>query len=237
MRYAKVLSKLTLSDLILIFCSSVCKGKASHEPETIQIESDHDTDAPDSGTEAEAEPEVLISVQTVNSAPENASASSQTPTVIVNDPSSNASANQQICFICNSSSDRPFSDLYGTPSSHSTTPIYDFVWKFLGGKPSVRNDATDASSLNNDVVCAGCLDMLNKYDEAHTNSKLFKREIRRKLDKTEAYFQLVQNQKADTTVERRSDEHPDNEAAFTHSDDSIICMEIVPSVIDLCDDD
>lgn len=104
------------------------------------------------------------------------------------------------CFICNSSASAPFVDLYGTATNHSKTNIYSFVWKLLGGRPSARNDSIDASCLKGDVVCAECLEMINGYDEARLNVKRYKKHLRERLNKTEAYFESLQNAGSGTTT-------------------------------------
>lgn len=180
-------------------------------------------------------------VRTVNSVPgiepeTEPSESSRTPIVIVHETSSAASdTNQLICFVCNTSTNKPFADLYGTVSAYSTTPIFDFVWKFLGGKPSVRNDAIDAPGLKNDVICAVCLDMFNKYDESHLNSRRFKKEIKCKLESTEAYFEKRQHQDAIMMTEPSDDQNPSNEGAVAHT--YVAVVDTATGVIDLCGDD
>lgn len=95
--------------------------------------------------------------------------------------------NSETCFICNITS-QSYVDLYGSSAPHSGKCIFNFVWKFLGGKPSVRNDATDASSMKPEVVCTECVTMINQYDAARVVAKRYKKQLREKLTSTEAHF-------------------------------------------------
>lgn len=168
---------------------------------------------------------MLISVQTVQSTPKNTPDGNQ-PISFVDlddDTSDTLTSHPRTCFVCNSSSDEPFVDLYKTVSAHSKTAIHDFVWKFLGGKPSVRNATADAPSQGNDIVCAVCIDMIDRYDAARMEVKQFKKNLCQRLAKTEAHFEIVQSQVVDTTPERRDDpnvsEIQDIEMIYLSDDD------------------
>lgn len=97
------------------------------------------------------------------------------------------------CFICNTSNGGSFMNLYGTVSSYTSTSINNFIWKWLGGKPSTRNE-TDTSNLKQEVVCAECLETINEYDAALVTAKQCKKQLINKLAKTEAHFEKLQKE-------------------------------------------
>lgn len=125
--------------------------------------------------------------------------------------------------MCNSSSSAPFVDLYGTLSAYSKTAVYDFVWKFLGGKPSVRNATAEAPTLENDFLCAECIDMINEYDATRMKVKQIKQNLCHKLAKTESHFEKLQSQAVNTMPERKDDpevpEIQDIEMIYLSDDD------------------
>lgn len=161
------------------------------------------------------EPEILISTQTVHTeigTVQNDDASTPDRNTISPDPTSsssfdtvdnvnskpiNSKSNSKItpkCFVCNSSNGDSFLNLYGTVSAYTARSIYDFIWKWLGGKPSVRNEKTNAAELKDEIICSDCLDTINDYDAALVTARQCKKQICDKLMKTEAHFQRIQNE-------------------------------------------
>lgn len=192
--------------------------------------------------EMQQPPEILISVQTVsgNDIPYDQfdqfgesslcqSIESGSWTTPVNPTSNN------ICFICNSSDNEPFKCLYSTVSQPSNIPIFDFVWEFLGGTSSARNDAIDASLLKLETVCAECLNMINQYDAARVAAKELKKRLIQKLTETKSL-----------RAERQSDRAMENTGDKQTFDNIIECSSWMGSssgeneqseIIDLCDED
>lgn len=135
---------------------------------------------------------------------------------------------RQACFICNTTDSDSFMNLYGTTSAYTNTSIYNFVWKWLGGKPSVRNATTDASNLNEEVICTDCLDSVNDYDEAILTAKRYKKQLCDKLTKTEEYFEQAYFDRNDTNDSESDASEGSNQCQITLAPDC--------DVIDLCDD-
>lgn len=171
----------------------------------------------------ESEPEALISVQTESIANANEQTDNQGDHV---NPSEGRFG-REACFICNSPNNEPFVCLYTTHSLHSGTSIFEFVWKLLGDKPSVRNETTDASCLNGDVICSDCLTMINKYDAARVTTKRFRNELCEKLAATENHFARIHN-----TEQRDNDEGIPESMGTINSNPDNQC-----TAIDLCDED
>lgn len=225
--------------MIFVFCSAQCRRNEAmitepvhefleNEPEVVNLISDPELEQ-ESEMESEMESiqenesEVLISVQTVSQ-----------PVNIINSENitSNEPTNQQIaCFICNRSSNEPWADIYFTVSD-SGIPIYDFIWNFLGSKPSVRNNGTDANDLKNHVICKECLCSINQYDKARSTAKRFKKDLRQKLAETEMYFEQLENQ-IDEQENVEHDQDKQNRGTSTASNESPETL----NVIDLCEDD
>lgn len=111
--------------------------------------------------------------------------------------------------------------------------MYDFIWKFLGSKPSVRNANADASSLNDEVICEVCFKMICDYDEARSSARRLKKQIRQKLTITERYFEQMQNRTDATQTAMECDDGDCQE----QQTDAMIMEDDVCDVIDLCDDD
>lgn len=183
---------------------------------------------PDSEQESEIEDEVLFSVQTV-SQPANIVNSENIPS------NSNCNTEQIACFICNRPSNEPFADIYSTVSD-SGTAIYDFIWQFLGNKPSVRNSETDASNLSNHVICKECLCSINQYEAARSTAKRFKKDIRQKLSQTEMYFEQLENQ-SDEQTQGNVEQDQRNPIRDTDTSRQLNKPSEIPNVIDLCEDD
>lgn len=213
----------------------MCKGRKDTGNETTYF---------DGITEKEMQqpPEILISVQTAsdNDIPYHQldqfgeSSSSQiiesgSWTTPVNPTSNN------VCFICNSSDNEPFKCLYSTVSQPSNTPIFDFVWEFLGGTPSARNDATDASRLKLEIVCAECLNMINRYDAACVAAKELKKRLNQKLTKTKS---LRGKRQSDRAMENAGDKRTfDNFREYSSSMGSSCDKNEQSEIIDLSDED
>lgn len=205
-----------------LFCSTQCKiGNPLPPTETIENSSDSELD----------EEEVLITVQTVHIPMEIATQSiSSTNATDNNNGTTAATARSKFCFVCNAPKNELFVKLFGTTSIHSKKPIYDFVWKFLGCKPSVRNETADVSSLGEEVICHECFELVCNYDAARSDAKRLKKQIRQKLTITEMYFEQTRNAVPVATPPDESD----NEG---EQSDVVMMEDTVCDVIDLCDDD
>lgn len=92
------------------------------------------------------------------------------------------------CFICNTKSSESFVGLYDTVSSHSNTPLYDFVWRLLDDQPSVRDDSVEAANSNWSLLCAQCFNKINQYDLACSTVAKLEKELRDDLALTEALY-------------------------------------------------
>lgn len=134
-----------------------------------------------------SKPEVLLTVQTVH-------------TGITSDLSHTTdNIDDQSCFLCNKQNSESFMDLYTTVTTYSKKSIYNFIWKFMDGNPSVRNDVLDASCLQDDVICYECLVMINEYDSSHEMAKKCKKQLCQRLKKTEKSFNKVGSDKNGNT--------------------------------------
>lgn len=181
-------------------------------------------DEPDANCQsdvAEQEPEILISVQTVHTESTNVqpkqsgSKTKSTPIPIL--PKSPS------CYICTSTDEIPFMNLYQTVSAHTETTIYKFICRFLGGKPSNKNEAID--SLKRDVVCYKCLNTINEYDAALVTARRCKKELSDKLAKNEAHFS------------ERLQNNENRNAKDSQAETSRIGLAKKRDFIDLCNDD
>lgn len=101
------------------------------------------------------------------------------------------STNKICCFICNTTVSDNFFSLFDTLSKHSLTHIFDFVWKFLGDQPSVREDSIDAANAS--TVCTTCLNKIDQYDLACVTAEKLEKELRHELSQTETLYALQQN--------------------------------------------
>lgn len=106
-------------------------------------------------------------------------------------------------------------------------------------KPSARNATADAASLNDEVICAGCFKMICNYDEARSNAKRLKKQIRQKLTITETYFEQIQNgMDANATQTAMVCDDNNGQQEQQNQQSNVMIMEDdVCDVIDLCDDD
>lgn len=93
-----------------------------------------------------------------------------------------------ICFLCNTTESEKFLNLYEAITFHSNTPVFDFVWKFLDDKPSVRDDTVDAANSNWNSICVGCFNKINEYDLARETANRLEEELRWELSQTEATY-------------------------------------------------
>lgn len=206
-------------------CSTQCKSDNSR-PSTELNEKNLESDLDDE--------EVLICVQTVNIPLTNAQDATQlvstanaigNSTIIAKD-----AASSKFCFVCNARCNESSVNMFGSVTAHSKKSIYDFIWKFLGNKPSVRNATTDASSLNDEVICKNCFGTISDYDVARSNAKRLKKQIRQKLIITETYFEQSQSElNATETADERDNDQQQQQTKTMDMD--------VNDVIDLCDDD
>lgn len=181
--------------------------------------------------DSDSDSEVLISVQTVHTTVKNTQNTSQsTATTNANDDSTAtsvpAATNPRFCFVCNAPKDDSFVKMFGTVSTYSKKSIYDFIWKFLDCKPSVRHETADASSLNDEVICSECFEMICNYDVVRSHTKRLKKQIRQKLAITEAYFEQAQNQNEMDVTQTASEDA-----------DELQQQQMECGIIDLCDDD
>lgn len=94
----------------------------------------------------------------------------------------------RICFLCNSTESQTYLNLYESLTFHSNTPVFDFVWKFLDDKPSVRDDTVDAANSNWNSICVGCFTKINEYDLACETAARLEEELRWELSQTEATY-------------------------------------------------
>lgn len=108
------------------------------------------------------------------------------------------------CFICNTASSESFVNMYEIVSLHSNTPVYDFVWKFLDDKPSVRDDSIDAANANWSSLCNKCLNKINEYDSACVAAAKIEEELRWELSQTE---QLFAGQENNMTIDENEQEN------------------------------
>lgn len=143
------------------------------------------------------------------------------------------------CFICDASVEihpnsekRDHVNLYNTNTSHSDTPIYDLVWKFLGEKPSHRNLTTADADSQWNCVCLNCFQNIEDYDFATSESQRLEKVLMEKLSITEKAYEEQSN---DETVAA------DENAEMTETDDDIEIIEadrIVELIIsdDECDE-
>lgn len=147
----------------------------------------------------------------------------------INDTDSSVVSRQsgsQACFICNTTNSQSFVDLYGTMAAHSGKSIFDYIWKFLGGKPSVRNETMRASSLCQDVVCSECLSMINGYDNARVDAKRYKKLLQNRMAITEIFYKSLQEK-----IDSRSSIIGENRIDESHTDSTARMKE--NEVIDL----
>lgn len=108
-------------------------------------------------------------------------------------PASIAIPINRVCFLCNTTESETFINLYEALTSHSNTPVFDFVWKFLDDKPSVRDDTVDAANSNWNSLCMGCFQKINDYDLACETASRLEEELRWELSQTEATYAAQQN--------------------------------------------
>lgn len=99
-----------------------------------------------------------------------------------------AATENRTCFICNTTASESYVNLYETVTSHSNTPVYDFVWKFLGDKPSIRDDSIDGANANWSSLCLQCFNKINEYDLACETAGRLEEELRWELSQTEARY-------------------------------------------------
>lgn len=137
------------------------------------------------------------------------------------------------CFICDSSvqirsnsDQRDHVNLYNTNTSHSDTPIYDLVWKFLGEKPSQRNlTATEADSQWN-LVCLNCFQNIEDYDFATSESQRLEKVLMAKLSITEKAYEERNNVEEQNNVEENDETNEaDEDAEMAETDDDIEIIE------------
>lgn len=156
------------------------------------VEQPSEPDEPEANCQsdvAEQQPEILISVQTIHTESTNVqqqkqldSTQSSSKTKARPIPILPKSSN---CYICNSSDRIPF-NVYQTFSAHTHTSIYNFICRFLVGKPSNKNEVIN--NLKQDFVCSSCLKTINEYDRALVTARRCKKQLSDKLTKNEAYF-------------------------------------------------
>lgn len=145
------------------------------------------------------EDNVLISVQTV---PVETNGSNTNLSVVDSSVEMVDDNETNKCFVCNSSENRPFTNLFerlpdhssrSNHSKNSTKLIINLVWKILGEEPSMRMKSIDDISLEDEVVCAECLEELREFDYANSTAKRAKKQLRNRLAKTEALFSSIEN--------------------------------------------
>lgn len=180
-------------------------------------------------TNTQLDKEVLITVQTVHTPLQDTKNAGQS------NFTAPATATPKFCFICNAPNNDSFVKMFGSESTYSKKPIYDYIWKFLGNKPSARNATADASNLNDEVLCSDCFGMICDYDESRSKTKRLKKQIRRKLAITETYFEQRQNA---MDVTQPAERVGGNDQQEQQQPTGVITMaNNTCEVIDLCDDD
>lgn len=188
----------------------------------------------------ELDEEVLITVQTVHTPLKDtptANQSNVTATATATATATDAKT-PKFCFICNAPNKESFIKMFGSESTYSKKPIYDFIWKFLGNKPSARNATANASTLNDEVLCTECFEMICDYDEARSNTKRFKKQIRQKLAITETYFEQSQNGMNATQAAKDLGDNGQQQQQQQQRQIDVLDMEnSMCEVIDLCGDD
>lgn len=115
------------------------------------------------------------------------------------------------CFICDKTSNESLINLYTGQTKHSSTPIYDIVWKFMDNEPSERIQINDLTNSDLPGVCIECFDQLNEYDLAIVSSEKLEEQIRAKLSHTENRF--LQNKNGATEQENEQSEKENNSEA------------------------
>lgn len=142
---------------------------------------------------------VLISVQTV---PAETNGSNTNLSVVDGSAEMVDENETNKCFVCNSSENRPFTNLFDRLPNHpsrsnhskeSTKLIINLVWKILGEEPSMRMKSIDDISLEDEVVCAECLEEITEFDYANSTAKRAKKQLCNRLAKTEAHFSSIEN--------------------------------------------
>lgn len=124
------------------------------------------------------------------------------------------------CFVCGSADSDSFINMGSAVSVHSKKNIAEFVWGFLK-KPSARTDAVDADGLKQNVICNGCLTLINQFDAANEIAMEFGKKVTESLVEMETKHQQAQNE-------------PNNHAKDTN--DMQLERDGKITVIDLCDD-
>lgn len=184
--------------------------------------------------QSDLDQEVLITVQTVHIPLEDTQ--SETESIPITNATDNAAAtaaaSSKFCFVCNAPKNESFVKMMSSVTIHSKKTIFDFIRKFMGSEPSVRNTTADATSLNDEMICNDCFKLVCNYDEARSNAKRIKKQIRQRLSITETYFEESQNLMDTTQTE---DECGDGEQQ--QRSDVMYTEYDACDVIDLCDDD
>lgn len=181
-------------------------------------------------SDSEPEEEVLITVQTVH-----------IPVGSETDKSLVTATNRmgtKFCFICNAPETESAVKVFGTVSTHSKKPIFNIIWKIMDGKPSVRYETADASSMSDELICMECFEMVSSYDANKTSAKKLKKKIRQKLSITELYYEQAMStpQSKDEGVEDDTDEQEQQHQEHQQSDVGMM-ENTACEVIDLCGDD
>lgn len=167
----------------------------------------------------------MFSVQTVHTESVDHSvdyASHSTPAAPLNTcPTKN-------CFVCGSSDVEYFVEMGRNLSIHSQTNIVEFIWKFLGNRPSIRADATNAAGLEHQVICNKCLCLIDKYDAANEVTKQLEKQLIDSLALMEANYAKAQNDVIPNT------NYIDDGQQINEQDQNDTTNDM--GVIDLCDD-
>lgn len=118
----------------------------------------------------------------------------------INDGNMTTAISQQIestkvCSICDKTSNESLVNLYTGKTKHSSTPIYDIVWKFMNNQSSERIQINDSIDSDLPGVCIECFDQINEYDLAIVLAEKLEEQIRAKLFHTENEFIKNRNAK------------------------------------------
>lgn len=108
--------------------------------------------------------------------------------------------NDRCCFICNTKIYEVFVKMSETVTSHSNTPVDNYVNIFLNGERSIRHQSSEEEEANSNrnLLCPECFNKINDYDLARVTAARLHQELKWELSRTEAIYasqQNVQNEK------------------------------------------
>lgn len=107
--------------------------------------------------------------------------------------------NHRCCFICGSNLTEAFVKIHETITSHSKTPIHNYVNRFLDGKVSIRHKSFNEINSNGNLICSKCFNKINDYDLACVTATRLHHDLKWQLSKTEAIYASQKNAQKSTT--------------------------------------